>query len=104
MRIALDAMGGDFAPEQFAHHAWYNGDLGRVEMHLVSRRDQRVRVGDAEFFFAAGESIHTENSYKYRLEDLRELAAAGGFESRRVWTDDCHLFSVHYLTVPRDKG
>ncbi len=95
---------GDFALDQFAHHAFYNAGPGRIEMHLVSRRVQRARVGKAEFFFAAGESIHTENSYKYSLPDLYELAAAGGFEAQRVWLDDSRLFSVHYLTVGSDAG
>src|SRR5207302_1283132 len=52
----------DFAIDQFAHRAFYNAAAGRIEMHLVSRRDQHVHIGDAEFFFAAGESILTEYS------------------------------------------
>jgi L-histidine Nalpha-methyltransferase len=93
---------GDFVLDQFAHCAFYNAGPGRVEMHLVSQRDQRVRVGQAEFCFAAGESIHTENSYKYSLRSLRELAEAGGFQSEHVWTDESQYFSVHYLTVSMD--
>lgn len=92
---------GDFDLNQFDHRAFYDAARGRIEMHLVSRRDQRVRVGDAEFFFAAGESIHTENSHKYSLQELCELAEAGGFKAERIWTDDAQFFSVVYLTVGR---
>jgi dimethylhistidine N-methyltransferase len=92
-------LGADFAPDQFRHHALYNAAEGRIEMHLVSRRAQRVRVAGAEFTFAAGESVRTEYSYKYRLRDLHDLAAASGFEVERFWTDEREYFSVHYLTV-----
>jgi dimethylhistidine N-methyltransferase len=96
-------LGGDFDIEQFAHRAFYNVARGRIEMHLVSRRAQVVRVGGVPFFFAAGESIHTENSYKYSLPALTDLAEAGGFTVERVWTDERQYFSVAYLT-PRHLG
>jgi dimethylhistidine N-methyltransferase len=92
-------LGANFAPDQFRHHAFYNAAEGRIEMHLVSRYAQRVRVAGVEFTFAAGESIRTEYSYKYRLRDLHDLAAAAGFEVERFWTDEREYFSVHYLTV-----
>jgi dimethylhistidine N-methyltransferase len=92
-------LGGDFAVEQFAHRAFYNAPEGRIEMHLVSRRDQSVHVGGAEFFFAAGESIRTEYSYKYRLRDLRDLAGAAGFALTSAWTDPRRHFCVCHLTV-----
>src|SRR5207253_1677075 len=88
---------GDLVPEQFAHRAWYNAEEGRIEMHLVSQRDQWARVAGEAFHFAAGEAIHTENSYKYQLPQLRELAAQGGFATERVWTDPREYFSVQYL-------
>jgi dimethylhistidine N-methyltransferase len=94
-------LGADFAVDQFAHRAFYNAAEGRIEMHLVSRRDQWAHVGRVGFFFAAGESVRTEYSYKYRLRDLHELAEAGGFEVGRFWTDEREYFSVHYLTVAR---
>ena len=72
-------------------------------MHLVSRRDQVIRVGGVPFLFAAGESIHTENSYKYSLPSLNDLAEASGFGVERVWTDERQYFSVAYLT-PRHSG
>lgn len=92
-------LGADFVPDRFAHHAYYNSALGRVEMHLVSRQAQEVHVGGTRVTFAAGESVHTENSYKYRREDLTSLAVAGGFAPGRVWTDERDYFSVSYLTV-----
>ena len=92
-------LGADFDLDQFAHLALYNAAKGRIEMHLVSRRDQVVCVGGVPFFFAAGESIHTENSYKYSLAALTDLAGAGGFAAERVWTDARQYFSVAYLTV-----
>ena len=66
-------------------------------MHLVSRRDQVVRVGGVPFLFAAGESIHTENSYKYTVDGFRALAAEAGFRPRAVWRDPQALFSLHWL-------
>ena len=66
-------------------------------MHLVSRRDQDVELCGRRFHFRDGESIHTENSYKYTVEQFRELARASGWQPRRVWTDAAEQFSVHEL-------
>jgi L-histidine Nalpha-methyltransferase len=90
-------LGGDFDIERFAHQAFYNAAEGRIEMHLVSRREQLVRVSGVPFFFAAGESIHTENSYKYSLPALADLAEAGGFVADRVWTYERRYFGVAYF-------
>ena len=92
-------LGSDFAVDQFAHRAFYDAAEGRIEMHLVSRCRQRVHLGGAEFVFAAGESVRTEYSYKYRLRDLHDLAGGAGFDVERFWTDEREYFSVHYLTV-----
>jgi dimethylhistidine N-methyltransferase len=92
-------LGADFDVGQFAHHAFYNVTAGRIEMHLVSQRVQRVRVGGVEFSFTQGESIHTENSYKYTLRRLRRLAAAAGLVVAAVWMDESRYFSVSYLTA-----
>jgi dimethylhistidine N-methyltransferase len=92
-------LGGDFVVSQFAHRAIYNAAEGRIEIYLVSGRDQRVHVGDAEFFFVRGESIRTEYSYKYRLRDLRKLARAAGFALERLWLDERKYFSVGYYRV-----
>ena len=92
-------LGADFDIKQFAHRALYNVARRRIEMHLVSCSDQTVHVGGMRFFFAEGESIHTENSYKFDLGTMAELAEAGGFAVERVWTDQGQYFSVFYLTV-----
>jgi dimethylhistidine N-methyltransferase len=92
-------LGADFQTEQFWHYAYYNPTEGRIEMHLVSRRGQAVRVAGEEFALAEGETIHTEYSYKYSPADLRHLAAAGGYEVRHTWTDDRDYFSVLYLVA-----
>ena len=92
-------LGADFDIDQFAHRAYYNIAQGRIEMHLVSCRDQVGRLGSVPFYFAAGESIHTENPCKYSLPALNDLATAGGFVVERVWTDERQWFSVAYLTL-----
>ena len=72
-------------------------------MHLRSLRSQTVRVAGRVFRFAAGETIHTENSYKYSLAEFRDVAIAAGYRPAAVWTDRRQLFSVHLLSVaPRD--
>ena len=93
-------LGADFDIAAFEHRAHYAADLGRIEMHLVSRRSQSVSVAGRTFAFAAGETIHTENSYKYAVEEFQSLARQAGFEPARVWVDPLHLFSIHYLAVP----
>lgn len=81
----------------FAHRAFFNAEASRIEMHLVSRRAQTVRVAGRGFAFEAGESIHTENSYKYTLDGFRALAARAGWAPVEAWTDRDGLFSVHAL-------
>ncbi len=66
-------------------------------MHLVSQRPQILNIADQQFELAQNEHIHTENSYKYTVEEFIELAAQAGFTSRQVWTDDNNLFSLHYF-------
>ena len=92
-------LGADFDLAGFAHRAVWNGALGRVEMHLVSRTDQQVHVGGERVDFRAGETIHTENSYKYTVAGFGEIAAQAGFQPVQVWTDAAAYFSVHYLVV-----
>ncbi|NIA68893.1 L-histidine N(alpha)-methyltransferase [Pelagibius litoralis] len=90
-------LGGDFSLEAFRHKALYNAEEGRVEMHLVSLADQSLSLGGRQIDFTAGETIHTENSYKYSLESFRELAQRGGWRSEAAWTDPEGLFSFHAL-------
>ncbi|MCB1152187.1 L-histidine N(alpha)-methyltransferase [bacterium] len=93
-------LGADFELMHFRHRAFYNRPEGRIEMHLVSTREQEVHVGHATFRFAEGETILTEYSHKYRIEDFHALLATVGFVPRQVWTDARNLFSIHYLQIP----
>jgi dimethylhistidine N-methyltransferase len=86
-------LGGDFDLAAFVHRAFYNEAEGRIEMHLVSRRAQTVRVGNDTFSFAEGESIHTENSYKYDETTLGALASRAGFAIEQRWTDSRGWFA-----------
>jgi len=92
-------LGGDFAVDDFAHHAFYDAAAGRIEMHLLSRRRQCATIGEAEFYFASRESIRTEYSHKYTIPMLRGMAAAAGFSVQRIWTDDRDYFSVSFLAA-----
>ena len=71
----------------FAHRAFYNRERQRIEMHLVSRKRQKVPVNGATFEFERGETIHTENSYKYTPEGFASLARQAGWLERALWTD-----------------
>jgi dimethylhistidine N-methyltransferase len=85
----------------FAHHAYFNSKKSRIEMHLVSLRRQTARVFDVEFRFEAGETIHTENSYKYTPESLSEVMLGAGLERRAFWSDPQRLFGVGLFEKPR---
>ena len=89
--------GADFDLAGFSHLAFYDEGRRRIEMHLVSRRDQAVRIAGTTIAFAAGETIHTENSYKYTVPGFRALAGEGGWSVVRTWTDPEGLFAVHAL-------
>ena len=90
---------GDIDRAAFAHTVRYDEDEGRIEMHLESRRDQTVRIDGHAFDFKEGETIHTENSYKYGLEDFGRVAASSGWRATRHWTDAQGLFSIHLLAA-----
>lgn len=90
-------IGADFDIERFEHRAFYNEEAGRVEMHLVSTEEQLVSIDNTPVPFDRGESIWTESSYKYSVEEFGALAERAGFGLERVWTDDDDLFSVQYL-------
>lgn len=94
----LDRMGreldADIDRARFAHHAFYNTELGRVEMHLKSLDEHAIRIDGEDFPIGAGETIHTECSYKYSSEEFARLAAECGFKREAIWTDADQLFSV----------
>lgn len=92
-------MGLAFHRERFRHRAFFNAKRSRIEMHLDSRIAQVLQLKGQPIRFREGESIHTENSYKYSVPGFQRLAVRAGFASRKVWIDDQGLFSVHYLTA-----
>jgi dimethylhistidine N-methyltransferase len=94
-------LGANFNLEAFEHHAFYNVERGRIEMHLASTKRQKVRVCDTTIEFRAGETIHTENSYKYSIESFQVLALGSGWSPLTAWTDG--LFSVHALRMTEDR-
>ena len=90
-------LGADFDLAQWRHKALYNEAQGRIEMHLVSRVAQQVNLQGQTFHFAEGETIHTENSYKYTVAEFCDLASQAGFATDTVWVDADRLFSLHLL-------
>jgi len=87
-------LNADFDLSRFEHKSIWNHDRKRIEMHLVSRTEQDVHVGDTTIHFDAGETIHTENSHKFSVDGFAELARSAGLKFERVWTDDDDLFAV----------
>jgi L-histidine N-alpha-methyltransferase len=94
-------LGGQIDLATFRHRARYDRQKGRIEMHLESRRDQIVSLRGLglDIGFAAGETIHTESSYKFDREQIADLAARTGFELRRTWTDGDRRFGSHLLAT-----
>jgi dimethylhistidine N-methyltransferase len=87
-------LGGNFKLDGFEHHAFYNRERHCVEMHLASLKRQNAKVAGETIEFRAGETIHTENSYKYSVEKLTALARGAGWRPLGVWTDACNYFSI----------
>jgi L-histidine Nalpha-methyltransferase len=87
----------DFDLDAFSHRAIWNPTDSRIEMHLISRCEQVVHVAGKTIRFAANETIHTENSYKYTVGDFVALANLAAWRACKVWTDHGGLFSVHLL-------
>ena len=98
-------LGANFRPEAFAHRAIWNAAKSRIEMHLVSLAPQRIRIpansagGTLNLDFAAGETIHTENSYKFTLTRVESLLASAGFHLTNTWQDAHHYFAVNLATA-----
>ena len=85
---------GSFNLDAFAHEARWNEHAGRIEMHLVSQQNQTVKVNGDRFEFREGETIHTENSRKFRMENFLELAAKAGWSLKQTWHDEKEYFAV----------
>ena len=94
-----DVLDAEFDTGNFSHRAFYDTERQRIEMHLVSDLAQTVRCNGSQIQFQAGESIHTENSYKYTVEGFAALAESAGLALRQSWFDQERLFSVHYLEM-----
>ncbi len=92
-------LGGNFDTAAFCHQAFFNTERRRIEMHLASRKRQRVRVAGRSFDFRAGETIHTENSYKYTVDSFRAMARGSGWTPVAAWSDSNGYFSVQALTA-----
>jgi dimethylhistidine N-methyltransferase len=92
-------LGGNFDLSAFTHRAIYNRERHRIEMHLISKKAQTVRILSRSFAFRSGESIHTESSYKYSLERFKALARGSGWKPTASWTDVDAMFSVHALVA-----
>jgi dimethylhistidine N-methyltransferase len=90
-------LGGDLQVKRFRHKAFYDEQKGWVEMHLESLYSQFAHVGAHRFDFRPGETIHTEISCKYSVEEFQRLAARARFQAEKVWTDPANLFAVHLL-------
>ncbi|WP_455220213.1 L-histidine N(alpha)-methyltransferase [Kaarinaea lacus] len=94
IRHELDA---DCDPDGFDHHAFYNSSKGRVEMHLVSNKDQEVRINGHRFLFTTGETVHTECSYKYAPDEFLDLAAQADLYPVEHWLAKDELFAIYLL-------
>jgi L-histidine N-alpha-methyltransferase len=92
-------LGADFDLRAFEHRAIYDEEHGRIEMHLVSREAQTVRMAGRRFELAAGEAIRTEYSHKYTIDGFHELAAPAGWRAEQVWMDEKAWFAVHLLRL-----
>ncbi len=86
----------DFNPDEFKHEAIFNEAESRMEMHLVSPKEQQVSINGETIHFEKGETIHTENSHKYSLESFREMTAPH-FKNVQTWTDENELFAIQFL-------
>ena len=99
LRRINNELGAEIDTSEFFHDAFYNNELGRIEMHLKSKIQQSIRISDRNFSFEIGESIHTENSYKYSKDEFLVLAKKSGFELLKVWSDNENLFAIYLLQV-----
>lgn len=90
-------LNGDFEPSAFRHEAFWNQPEGRIEMHLVAESAQVVHIGGQTVSMVAGETIHTENSYKYGVDRFGDLARRSGWSVERTWISPAPRFAVFLL-------
>ncbi len=92
-------IGSDFNRSDWQHVAFFNRERSRIEMHLQASVNTRVSWPDGERYFRRGECIHTENSYKYDVDDFARILASAGFRQHVCWTDPRRWFAVFYAQV-----
>jgi len=92
-------LSADFDLKKWTHYSFYNAEQSRIEMHLKSTCDQVVNINNHEFHFTENETIHTENSYKYTVEEFQSLGIQAGLFAEKVWVDESSLFSIHLFSV-----
>ncbi len=93
-------LGCDFDMTQFAHSAFYNAPLQRIEMHLLSLKAQTVHLKGKAYAFHEGETLHTEYSHKFTIAGVQQAAQSAGLQAATVWTDPQHLFGLLWLDIP----
>ena len=93
-------LGCDFDVTQFAHSAFYNAPLQRIEMHLLSLKAQTVHLNGHAYAFHEGETLHTEYSHKFTIAGVQQAAQSAGLQTTAVWTDPHHLFGLIWLDIP----
>jgi dimethylhistidine N-methyltransferase len=94
-------LNAEIDPDVFEHLAFYNDEKGRIEMHLVSTQQQALSLNGHRFEFKKGETLHTENSYKYSPSEFIDLVSENGFTEVRHWVDDGGLFAIYLVAVDR---
>ena len=99
LRSVNSIVGSKLERKNFQHYAFYNDEKKRIEMHLISKVKHSVNILNQIIKFKKGESIHTENSYKYTLEGFSELSKKSGFQISQVLKDKNNLFSIFVLKV-----
>lgn len=92
-------LGADFQLDKFLHYAFYNETMSRVEMHLLSIEEQKVHIGEFEIPFFSHETIHTESSYKYSVEEFKRLVQLTPWRSEKVWVDQKRFFGLFYFSL-----
>mgnify|MGYP005847771469 CR=1 FL=1 len=95
LRRLADELGATLEPDAWAHRAWWRDPPGRIEMHLEAARPTAILLDGQRFGFAAGETIHTENSHKYSAQEADFLARASRWEPVTAWTDPRQWFGLH---------
>ena len=101
---ANDEANADFKLDQFSHWAFYNAPLKRIEMHLVSLKKQEITIADQAFVMDEGETLHTENSHKFSIDGIQQLAASQGLQAGPVWTDAQKWFGLLWFNIPTKGG